>query len=240
MKHIKQYESFLDRLEGMVKGKSEKGKVVEEILSKNNMKTEGFGYTFQYLGGSDLTDEEISHPISFLVNYKSNEGKLKFEDGKLSIPEDLHNKKVINIIPMIDKEEKDGVQEHGRIWSSAVIKFNYKFNLSEEVPTLELSNPLLFNIESGQWVKSNKVNWNDEVVKLDGLVDDDAFAKEFSGTIFNQPLEVTYQQFIDEVNKRKDIVDIISNHLKEENPTEEQPKEEVKVEKVITKFNQFK
>lgn len=239
MKHIKQFESFIDRLEGMVKGKSDKGKLVEEILTKNNMKPEGFGYAFRYIGGSDLTDEQISHPISFLVNMEANEGKLKLENCKLSIPEDLHNKKVINIIPMIDKEEKDGVQEHGRIWSSAVIKFSYKFDLSKDVPTLEISNPLLFNIENGQWAKSNKINWSDEVVELDGLVDDDAFAKEFSGTVFNQPLEVTYQQFIDEVNKRKDIVDIISKHFAEQ-PKEEESKEEVKVEKVITRFDRFK
>lgn len=234
MKHIKQFESFLDRLEGMVKGKSDKGKVIEEILSKNNMKPDGFGYTFMYMGGSDLTDETLSHPISFLVNMEGKSGQLKLENDKLSIPDDLKNKKVINIIPMIDKEEKDGVKEHGRIWSSAVIKFNYKFDLSKDVPTLEISNPLLFNIESGQWVKSDKIDL-DKVVELDGINDDDTFAEEFSGTVFNKPLEVTYQQFIDEVNKRKDIVDIISKH-----EFSEKPKEEAKVEKVITRFNQFK
>ena len=99
MKRIKKFnENFLGRLENALKGKSEKGKIVEEMLNKNNITPEGFAYCFQYLGGK-LDDEENSHPISFLVNKEENKGKLKNENGKFILTDDeLKNKKVVNII----------------------------------------------------------------------------------------------------------------------------------------------
>ena len=73
---------FLDRLESQLKGKSEKGKLLAEILKKNSIPEKGFIYLFRYMGG-DLTNEIKSHPISYLVNYKPNAGKLKVENGKM-------------------------------------------------------------------------------------------------------------------------------------------------------------
>jgi len=247
MRYIKKFnESFLDRLEAAVKGKSDKGKLIGEMLKKQNIAEQGFAYTFRFMGGSDLTDEAKSHPISYLVNYKPNEGKLKVEGGKLLLTDETFNdKKVVNIIPMLDKEiaaeGKTELGEHGRIWSSAVIKFDYKFDLAAENPTLKFSNALLFDIEKGSWVKNNDISM-DSVEVLDGEVNPEtekALADSLSGIIWNQELVTTYKTFIDECNKRKDIVDIISKHHSGVAKPEEATQEPAVVESVITKFNRF-
>lgn len=215
MKNIKKFEGFLDNIENAIKGKSEKGKLISEILKKNNLPTEGFGYAFQYLGGADLSEEEKSHPLSFLWNYEPNKGKAKFENGNLVISDDLKDKKVVNILPMLDKEEKEGIQKHGRIQSSAVIKFNYKFDLSKDVPTFELKDATIFNIETGKFEASNKVGVMNTVEELDGEVNEEVFSKYFGGAIFNQDLVTTYQNFIDELNKRTDVKEIIEDRFKD-------------------------
>lgn len=246
MKHIKKFnESFLDRLEAVVKGKSDKGKLIGEMLKKQNIAEQGFAYTFRFMGGSDLTDEEKSHPISYLVNYKPNEGKLKVEGGKLLLTDETFNdKKVVNVIPMLDKEiaaeGKTELEEHGRIWSSAVIKFDYKFDLAAENPTLTFSNTLLFDIEKGTWVKNDDISMS-SIEVLDGEVNPETekvLADGLAGTVWNQELVTTYNVFIDECNKRKDIVDIISKHHSGVAKPEE-TQEPVVAESFITKFNKF-
>jgi hypothetical protein len=234
MKYIKKFnEGFLDKLEAAVKGKSNKGKLIEEMLKKQNLPLEGFGYTFRFMGGSDLTPEIKSHPFSYLTNYDPNKGKLKAENGKLLLTDETFNsKKVVNIIPMLDKQLSDGeqIEEHGRIQSSAVIKFNYKFDLSLENPTLTFSNGLLFDIEKGTWVKNEKIDM-DKVEILDGDVDskkEKELVDALSGTIFNKELVTTYQIFIDECNKRKDIVDIMSKTI---TPKEVEVKERLRIKK---------
>ena len=233
MKYIKKFnEGFLDSLEAAVKGKSDKGKLIEEMLKKQNLPLEGFGYTFRFVGG-DLTPEEKSHPFSYLTNYEPNKGKLKAENGKLLLTDETFNsKKVVNIISMLDKQLKDGekIEEHGRIQSSAVIKFNYKFDLSLENPTLTFSNGLLFDIEKGTWVKNEKIDM-DKVEILDGDINPETeknLVDGLSGTIFNKELVTTYQIFIDECNKRKDIVDIMSKTI---TPKEVEVKERLRIKK---------
>lgn len=211
MKNIKKFEGFLDNLENAIKGKSEKGKLISEMLKKNNIPTEGFGYAFRYLGGADLTPEEKSHPLSYLWNYEPNKGKAKFENGNLVISDDLKDKKVVNILPMLDKEEKEGIKKQGRIQSSAVIKFNYKFDLSKDIPTFEVKDATLFNIETGKFEVSDKVNVMNTVEELDGEVNE----KDFGGVVFNKDLVTTYQNFIDELNKRSDTKEIIEDRFKE-------------------------
>jgi hypothetical protein len=235
MKHLKLFnENFFDRLENTLKGKSEKGKLLAEILKKNNLPEKGFLYMFRFMGGSDLTSEEKSHPISYLVNYKPNAGKLKIENGKMMLTdESFKNKKVVNIIPMIDKEEKEGVEEHGRIWSSMVIKANYSFDLSQEDPVLTFSDELLFDIDKGTWVKHPDLKEDFQEI-LDGEISEaeGGIIHALFGQVWNKELVTTYQNFIDECNKRKDIVDIISKH-KEETP-------EVKESLITKKFKKFK
>jgi hypothetical protein len=232
MKHIRKFnEGFLDTIENAIKGKSEKGKLIEELLKKNNLPAEGFGYAFQYFGG-DLTEEEKSHPLSFLWNYEPNKGKAKFENGNLVITDDLKNLKVVNILPMLDKEEKEGVQKHGRIQSSAVIKFNYKFDLSKDVPTFELKDATLFNIETGKFDVSDKVRGMNGVEELDGEVTDELFSEYFGGAIFNQDLVTTYQNFVDELNKREDLKEIIEDRFKDATVVAES--------KTIKSFKRFK
>ena len=92
MRYIKKFnESFLDRLEAAVKGKSDKGKLIGEMLKKQNITEQGFAYTFRFINASDPITK--SHPISYLVNYKPNEGKLKVEGGKLLLTDETFNDK---------------------------------------------------------------------------------------------------------------------------------------------------
>lgn len=239
MKYLKKFnESFLDRLESAVKGKSNKGKLIEEMLKKNNLPMTGYGYTFLYLGGSDLTDEQKSHPISYLINYEQNKGKLSIEDGKMILKDNtLNSKKVVNILPMIDKTEKEGVEEHGRIWSSAVIKFNYRFDLSKDIPTFTTSDSLIFNIENGIWEKNERIESINGTEELDGDIEsaEKELVEHFMGIIWNQDLLITYQKFIEECNKRKDVIDIISKHY---SMNKSNDKEKIK-EGIITNFNNF-
>ena len=110
---------------------------------------------------------------------------------------------------IIDKEEKEGVEEHGRIWSSMVIKANYSFDMSKENPVLTISEEMGFNIEKGTWVKYPELREDFQEV-IDGTITQLEEEFDVSGIIWNKELVTTYQNFIDECNKRKDIVDIIS------------------------------
>ena len=133
MKYIKKFnEGFLDSLEAAVKGKSDKGKLIEEMLKKQNLPLEGFGYTFRFMGGSDLIPEEKSHPFSYLTNYEPNKGKLKAENGKLLLTDETFNsKKVVNIISMLDKQLKDGekIEELYKYESESDNNVIYGFNI---------------------------------------------------------------------------------------------------------------
>lgn len=230
MKHIKLFENFLTNIENLVKGKSEKGKLIAEMLKKDNISTEGFAYTFRYLGGVDLTPEDKSHPLSYLCNYKPNKGKAKFENENLVISDDLKNKKVVNILPMLDKAEKEGIKEHGRIQSSAVIKFNYKFDLSKDIPTFEVKDASLFNIETGKFELSDRIDDMNTVTELDGEINEEYW--EENGTIFNKDLVTTYQNFIDELNKRTDLKEIIKDRFQDQDVVTEG--------KLIKSFKKFK
>jgi len=218
MKYLKKYnENFFDKIEAAIKGKSEKGKIIADMLKKNNIPEKGYGYLFRYMGG-DLTNESKSHPLSYLLSYKPNEGKLQLQNGKLVLTDtNLLNKKVVNIIPMLDKEEKEGIQEHGRIWSSSVIKFDYKFDLAPENPVFTISNSLLYDIDKGTWVNNELADSVNQNTPLDGVIDEE-HEKElqdfFNGAIWNQDLLITYQNFIDECNKRQDMLKIITTHHK--------------------------
>jgi hypothetical protein len=61
---------------------------------------------------------------------------------------------------------------------------------------------------------------------------------DVSGIIWNKELVTTYQNFIDECNKRKDIVDIISKHHTWSSGKEETP--EVKESLITKKFKKFR
>ena len=219
MKYLKKYnEGFFDKVEAAIKGKSEKGRILADMLKNNNISEKGYGYIFRFMGGADLNNESKSHPLSYLLSYKPNDGKLQLQNGKLVLTDsNLLNKKVVNIIPMLDKEEKEGIREHGRIWSSSVIKFDYKFDLVPENPVFIISNSLLYDIDKGSWVNDELADSVNQNTPLDGVIDDE-HEKElqdfFNGIIWNQDLLITYQNFIDECNKRQDMLKIITTHHK--------------------------
>jgi NAD(P)H-hydrate repair Nnr-like enzyme with NAD(P)H-hydrate epimerase domain len=70
-----------------------------------------------------------------------------------------------------------------------------------------------------------------EVEILDGDINPETeknLVDGLSGTIFNKELVTTYQIFIDECNKRKDIVDIMSKTI---TPKEVEVKERLRIKK---------
>jgi len=246
MKYLKKYnENFFDKIEAAIKGKSDKGKILADMLKKNNIPEKGYGYLFRFMGGSNLENESKSHPLSYLLSYKPNEGKLQLENGKLVLNDtNLLNKKVVNIIPMLDKEEKEGIQEHGRIWSSSVIKFDYSFDLAPENPVFTISNSLLYDIDKGTWVNNELAESVNQTSPLDGIIDDE-HEKELQDIIWNQDLLITYQNFIDECNKRQDIIKIITTHHKFSQPQaspqeKDQPQQEEPVAEKMKYLKKFK
>lgn len=244
MKHLQKFEGFLDKVSDILRSKSEKGKIVSEVLKKNNIPLEGYSYTLIFMGGVGLTPEVKSHPLSYLWNYEPNKGKAKFENGKLVISDDLKNKKVVNILPLLDVLK--GIHEHGQIQSSAVIKFNYKFDLSKDVPTFEVKDASLFNIETGKFEPNDRIS---HINKVEELYDENNPAGEsqaprdlpfitgydpkVSDLIINKDLTITYQNFVDECNKRPDVLEIIKNRFAPEGKIQSQ------VQKTIESFSSF-
>jgi hypothetical protein len=99
----------------------------------------------------------------------------------------------------------------------------------------------ILDAEKGTWVKNNDISM-ESVEVLDGEINSEtekALADSLAGTVWNQELVTTYKTFIDECNKRKDIVDIISKHHSGVAKPEEATQEPAVAESVITKFNRF-
>jgi len=228
MKHLQKFEGFLDKVSDVFKSNSEKGKIVSELLKKNNIPSEGYAYTLNYIGGADLTPETKSHPLSYLWNYEPNKDKAKFENGKLVISDDLKNKKVVNILPILDIQKE--ITENGRVQSSAVIKFNYKFDLSKDVPTFEVKDASLFNIETGKFEPNDRISNLNKVEDFNDENTDDFIKLK---DIYNKDLTITYQNFVDECNKRPDVLEIIKNRFAPKGQTQSQG------QKTIESFSSF-
>ena len=177
MKNLKLYEAFLndkwilgvnenifDKIENLVKGKSEKGKIVEEFLTKNGIQPKGSAYMVHFLGGSNPGKEELSHPFDYL-HYTPGIAKIT-EDGVLELVDENAKKlQTPDTLAFLSVMEKDNIVKNwtfGLKQGCSVKKGDYQFDLSKEIPTL--------NIKESMWSMSGQ-KWNPtkgEEIKLDG------------------------------------------------------------------------
>ncbi len=208
MKKLKIYEDFInqkwilgvnenifDKIEDLVKGKSDKGKIVEEFLTKNGIQPKGSIYMIHFLGGSNPGKTELSHPFDYL-HYTPGIAKIT-EDGILELVDENAKKlQTPDTLSFLSVMEKDMITKNwtfGLKQGCSVKKGDYQFDLSKEIPTL--------NIKESMWSMTGQ-KWNptkDEEIQLDGD------GKEFNSddiVSFKTPMKmITLQQWVDELNK---------------------------------------
>jgi hypothetical protein len=120
MKKLKLYEDFrnqkwilgvneniFDKIEDLVKGKSEKGKIIEQFLTKNGIQPKGSAYMVHFLGGSNPGKEELSHPFDYL-HYTPGVAKIT-EDGVLELVDEnakkLQTPDTLSFLAVMEKDD---------------------------------------------------------------------------------------------------------------------------------------
>lgn len=209
MKHIKLFESFLndkwilginesifDRIEDLVKGKSEKGKVVQEFLTKNTIQPKGNLYAIHYLGGANPGKEEMSNPIDYLhytpgLAKINSEGLIELTDEKaktLQVPD------TITWLSIMAKDEIVKNFTTGLKPGSAVKKSDYEFDLAKDVPALSMKDSQ-YSIPQQKW---NPIGDPREII----IDEDISEVPEKDLVSFKNPMKmITLQQWVDELNK---------------------------------------
>ena len=209
MKHIKLFESFLndkwilginesifDRIEDLVKGKSEKGKVVQEFLTKNAIQPKGNLYAIHYLGGANPGKEEMSNPIDYLqytpgLAKINSEGLIELTDEKaktLQVPD------TITWLSIMVKDEIVKNFTSGLKPGSSVKKSDYEFDLAKDVPALSMKDSQ-YSIPQQKW---NPIGDTKEII----IDEDISEVPEKDLVSFKNPMKmITLQQWIDELNK---------------------------------------
>ncbi len=209
MKHIKLYESFLngkwilginesifDKIETLVKGKSEKGKIIQEFLTKNTIPLKGEVYKIHFFGGSEPGKEEMSNPIDYLhytpgLATINSEGLVELTDEKaktLQVPDTL---------TWLSVMEKDSIAKNNFTWGlkpgSSVKKSTYEFDLTKDVPTLVM-NDTQYSVAEQKW---NPIGEPDEF-----MLDEDIseFDEKDVISFKSQMKMITLQQWVDQLN----------------------------------------
>ena len=145
MKNLKLYEDFLnkkwilginesifDKIETLVKGKSEKGKILQEFLTKNGIQPKGTLNAIHFLGGGEPGKNEMSNPIDYLhytpgLAKINSEGLVELTDEKsktLQVPDTL------SWLAIMEKDEIVKNFTFGLKPGSSVKKSDYEFDLS--------------------------------------------------------------------------------------------------------------
>ena len=149
---LKINESLFDKIESMVKGQSDKGKIIKQLLDKNGLKENGEAYSVYFVGGSEPGKQDMSNPIDYL-RYNPNICKIDASDNLIILDEKSKNLKVPDTMAFLliaDKStiEKNIDNEAFLFKPGALVrKSTYKFDLSISVPTLTLAN-LKYSIPS--------------------------------------------------------------------------------------------
>jgi hypothetical protein len=209
MKHVKLYENFLndkwilginesifDKIETLVKGKSEKGKILQEFLTKNTIPLKGDLYAIHFLPGANPGKEEISNPIDYLhytaglVSINS-EGLVELTDEKaktLQVPD------TISWLSIMEKDDIVKNFTFGLKPGSAVKKSTYEFDLTKDVPTLVM-NDTQYSISKQKW---NPIGEPKEIE-----IDEDISEMSADDLVsFKNPIKmITLQQWVDALNK---------------------------------------
>ena len=207
MKKLKHYEQFLnekwilgvnesifDKIESLVKGKSEKGKIVEEFLTKNSIQPKGSVYMIHFLGGTDAGKNELSHPFDYL-HYTP--GVAKLEDGVLKLVDENAKKlQTPDTLSFLDVMEKDDIAKNwafGLKQGCSVNKGDYQFDISKEIPTL--------TIKKSMWsMKDQKWNPLEEGQEIQ-LDEDVSEFKEEDVISFKTPMAmITLEQWVEKLN----------------------------------------
>jgi hypothetical protein len=208
MKYVKLFEGFLndkwilginesifDKIETLVKGKSEKGKIVQEFLTKNAIPLKGEVYKIHFVGGSEPGKEEMSNPIDYLqytpgLATINSEGLIELTDEKaktLQVPDTL---------TWLSVMEKDNIATNftwGLKPGSAVKKSTYEFDLTKEVPTLVM-NDTQYSVAEQKW---NPIGEPDEII----LDEDISEIDEKDVISFKNIIKmITLQQWVDQLN----------------------------------------
>jgi hypothetical protein len=208
MKHIKKYETFLekkwilginenifDKIESLVKGKSDSGKIISEFLTKNGIKETGTAYSILYLGGANPGKSELSHPFDYL-HYTPGIAKIT-EDGVLVLNDEksksLKTPDTLSFLAIIEKDDIVKNWTFGLKQGCSVNKNDYTFDLTKDISTLTFKKSM-WSMLKQTWIKGE-----DEVVELDNDITE---LKEEDTISFKTPMNmITLQQWVDKLNE---------------------------------------
>jgi len=194
-------ESLFDKIESLVKGKSEKGEIISKLLQTNSIKEKGSVFGIWFLGGAEPGKDSMSNPIDYL-HYTP--GVAKIEDGKIVLIDEKAKKlKVHDTIPFLaSMEGKDQIAKNftfGLKPGSSVWKADYVFNLSSDTPTLTMSVKTMWSIPSQKWVDLEGVEKEEQVVELG---EDAQELDETAIFSFKTPLkEITLEEWVNTLNE---------------------------------------
>lgn len=186
-------EGIFDKIESLVKGKSDKGKIISELLTKNNIKESGTGFSIVSLGGASPGKRELSNPIDYL-NYTPGASKIT-EERVLVLDDESKNLKTPDTISFlsqtVSKEKIDKNSYFGLMPGTSVNKVDYKFDLSKDVPTVTMT--------TSQWsMKEQKFILGGEETKE--LQENDLDEEIILSLQVQMPI-ITLQQWVDKLNQ---------------------------------------
>ncbi len=222
MKYIKLYESFqdqkwilsinegiFDKIESLVKGKSEQGKIVSELLTKNNIDESGTGFSILFVGGSEPGKQELSNPIDYL-QYTPGVCEIT-EEGVLVLGEEYKKLKAPDTISflsqVVSKDEISKNFTNGLKPGSSVNKLDYKFDLSKDVPTVTMTNSM-WSMKDQKWITGEK--------ETSELQENELNEEDILSLQAQMPV-ITLQQWVDKLNQTgwiKQDTDYFKNTLK--------------------------
>jgi hypothetical protein len=209
MKNLKLYEDFLnkkwilginesifDKIETLVKGKSENGKILQEFLTKNGIQPKGTLNAIHFLGTNDAGKNEMSNPIDYL-HYTSGLAKINSEGLVELTDEKSKTLQVPDTLSWLAIMEKDMIVKNftfGLKPGSSVKKSDYEFDFTKDVPTITMKDSQ-YSIPQQKW---NPIG-ESKVIDMD---EDISEMKEEDVVSFKNPIKmITLQQWVDELNK---------------------------------------
>jgi hypothetical protein len=222
MKYIKLFENFhnqkwilsinegiFDKIESLVKGKSDQGKIISELLTKNNIEESGTGFSILYVGGSQPGKQELSNPIDYL-QYTPGVGKIT-EEGVLVLNDKYKTLKTPDTISFlsqaVSKEEIAKNFTYGLKPGSSVNKVDYKFDLTKDIPTVTMINNM-WSMTDQKWITGEK--------ETNELQENELNKEDILSFQAQMPL-ITLQQWVDKLNQTgwiKEDPDYFKNTLK--------------------------
>lgn len=206
LKHVKLFEQFnqqkwslsinesiFDKIESLVKGKSDQGKIISELLTKNNIKESGTGFSVLFVGGSEPGKQELSNPIDYL-NYTPGASKIT-EEGVLVLDEKSKNLKTPDTLSFlsqtVSKEEIAKNFSNGLKPGSSVNKVDYKFDLSKDVPSVTMTTSM-WSMKEQKFILGEK--------ETSELQENELNEEDILSLQAQMPV-ITLQQWVDKLNQ---------------------------------------